>query len=322
MRDTNKHLSSRISSAFALKGRIGRMIKAGLTLLIAVSMLCFYFPAGAYAESKVKVKIGHAVTGENGLKGNKPGNQTGIETRTEDWSYSIIPSSGYHWKYVIRAKDHDLARAIAKHMKEICSNDKIGYDQNEPDCTTLYDEAKKKDWDITAVKKKCETTCSCAVSVCLNAEGVKVPKLWNTSNMKKDLMKTDLFECFETKDYTKSSKKLMTGDILIVPGKHTAVVIESDNPFTYKLTYLDEEGKTKVTEIEENKYVRINPNNSSEPTSLKMDSDKDITGEEAYLKDHVFKGWQKTGARSLTACYKPERQAMKVVTEKVKIKGK
>ena len=47
----------------------------------------------------------------------------------------------------------------------------------------------------------------------------------------------------------------------------------------------------------------------------------DITGEEAYLKDHVFKGWKKTGARSLTACYKPERQQMMVVTEKVKIKG-
>lgn len=291
-----------------------------MAVLIIVSLFSFCFPAGTYADSTAKVRIGHAVIGENGLKGNKPGNQTGIETRTEDWSYSIIPTNGYHWKYVLRAKDHDLARAIARHMEEICSNNKIGYDQNEPDCTTLYDEAKKKNWDIPAIKTKCETTCSNAVSVCLNAEGIKMPKLWNSSNMKKDLMKTDLFECFETKDYTKSSKKLLTGDILVTPGKHTAVVIESDNPFMCKLTYIDEEGNTAVTEIEENKLVHINPNNSTETTSIKMNKDRDITDREAYLKEHIFTGWKKTGTRSLTACYKPERQEMRPVTEKVKIR--
>jgi len=293
--------------------------RAMLAVLLMLALLCLCLPSGAYAESTPNVTIGHAVTGEKGLKGNKTGNQTGAETRTEEWSYSMMPGSRYHWKYVLRAKDHDLARAIAKHMKEICANDRIGYDQNQPDSTSLYDEAEKKDWKISKIKKKCETTCSNAVSVCLNAEGVKVPKQWNSSNMKKDLMATDLFESFDSKDYTRSSKKLVTGDILVAPGKHTAVVIESDNPFMCKLTYMNEEGVSAVIEAEENHFIRLNPNNSTETTSIKLDKDKDITAEEAQLKDHVFIGWQKTGSRSLTACYRPERQAMRPAAEKKQI---
>lgn len=293
-------------------------------LLIIVMTAFFAFaPYVVYAAHDPHVKIGHALRGEKGsLKGNKPGDQTGNEICIEDWSYSVFSASGYHWKYVLRAKDHDLARAVAEHMKEICSNDKIGYDQNEPDCTTLYEEAKKNDWDISGIRKKCETTCSDAISVCLNAEGVKISKTWNTSRMKQDLEKTGEFECFDSKDYTKSSKKLVVGDILLYPGRHAAVVVESDNPFMYKLTYLNKKGKTVSIEIEENKYVQINPNNSSEVRRIKMNGDLDISDEEAALKNHTFAGWEKTGTRTLTACYKPMRQKMKLVTEKVKITNK
>lgn len=297
-----------------------KMHKAFAVILVAAVMaFSLSAPAKVSAASSSKVKIGHAVSGEKGLKGNKPGDQTGSEVRIEDWSYSIFGTSRSHWKYVLRAKDHDLARAIAKHMTEICDNEKIGYDQNDPDCITLYDEAKAKGWDIKAIKKKCETTCSDAVSVCLNAEGVKVPKRWNSSKMKKDLLETDLFECLDTKDYAQSSKKLVPGDILIAPGRHTAVVIESDNPFTYKLTYSNAGGETIDMRLEEGVYITINPNNSNEPSRVKMDSDIDMTNEKAVLAGHIFVGWEKTGTRTLTACYKPERQIMRIKTDKVKI---
>lgn len=285
-----------------------------------MTCLFAFAPYDVYAAYDSQVKIGHALRGETGsLKGNKPGDQTGNEVCIEDWSYSVFSASGYHWKYVLRAKNHDLARAMAEQMKEICANEKIGYDQNDPDCTTLYDEAKKNDWNIAGIKKKCETTCSDAISVCLNAEGVKIAKRWNTSRMKQDLVKTGEFECFDTKEYTKSSKKLVTGDILLYPGRHAAVVVESDNPFTYRMTYKNRDGHTTKIEVEENTYVRLNPNNGSEPDNIRMDSDKDITDEVRVLRDHTFVGWKKTGRRTLTAFYKSERQKMKVVCEKVKI---
>ena len=125
-------------------------------MLLAANMFAsIAMPADVYAASP-KVRIGHAVIGEKGLKGNKPGDQKGNEVFVEDWSYSIFSSSGYHWVYVLRPKDHDLARAIAAHMVEICENKKIGYDQNTPDSGTLFDEAKKNDWDITRIKSGCD----------------------------------------------------------------------------------------------------------------------------------------------------------------------
>ena len=294
--------------------------KAFIVLILAAVIAVWAMPADSFAAGSA-VRIGHAVHGERGgLKGNKAGDYKGREVYIEDWTYSVLSVSRYHWKYVFRAKDHDLARGIASNMKAICSNDKIGYDQKSPDCTSLYDKAEAKDWDISAINSWCETTCSNAVSVCLNAEGVDIPKSWNTSRMKKDLMATDLFECLDAKEYVKSSRKLVLGDILLNPGHHTAVVVESDNPFTYTLKYIDPDGKDVEKQIEENKYIRINPNNSSEPVRVKMDSDRELTKEDAALKDHELTGWEATGSGTYTARFRPERQQMKISGEKVKIK--
>ena len=266
------------------------------------------------------VKIGHAVHGERGgLKGNKAGDYKGREIYIENWTYSAFSVSRYHWKYVFRARDHELAKAIASNMKAICRNDKIGYDQNSPDSATLYDKAEAKDWNISEINSRCETTCSNAVSVCLNAEGIDVPKYWNTAKMKQDLMDTGMFECLKAKKYVRSSEKLVVGDILLNPGHHTAVVVESDNPFTYTLTYKNTNGNTVGAQIEEGTYIQINPNNSSEPVRVKMDGNRELTEEEADLKGHVLAGWDEMSGGVFTARFKPERQQMDISGEKVKL---
>ncbi len=292
-----------------------------ITLMTLLALTCFpALPAVSYATSSSSVRIGHAVYGESGsLKGNKAGDRRGREVFVENWTYSVLGMSRYHWKYVLRCKDHDVARALAADMKAICANDNIGYDQRKSDNTTLYNEAKANGWNISGISNKCETTCSNAISVCLNAEGIKISKSWHTSRMRRDLVNTGMFECYKSDKYVKSPSKLVPGDILLKPGHHAAMVVESDNPFTYKLTYLNHEGKTAHARIEENKDVLINPNNSSEISYIKMDSDKNLAGEVPSLRNYKFIGWKKTGSRTFIACYKAEHQALKIRSKKVRI---
>lgn len=298
---------------------INRIIAAIVIVLLMAAAVVWTAPQSAYAAGSA-VKIGHAVHGERGgLKGNKAGDYKGREVYIENWTYSILGVSRYHWKYVFRAKDRDLAKGIARNMKAICKNNRIGYDQNSPDSTTLYDKAEDKGWDISEIDSKCETTCSNAVSVCLNAEGVNVPKSWNTSKMKKDLMATGMFVCLSKKEFVKSSEKLVEGDILLNPGHHTAVVVDSDNPFTYTLTYKNTDGKTVEELIEEDTYININPNNSTEPVRELMDENRELTEEDAALKDHVLVGWDVTDGNTFTARFRAERRPMKLTGEKVKL---
>ena len=301
---------------FSVVSRILSIVLTALLVLASFSMLSDV----SYAANSSGVKIGHAVYGESGrLKGNKAGDKNGREVFIENWTYSVLGMSRYHWKYVLRCKDHDIARNLAAHMKDICSNNKIGYDQRNSDCTTLYDEARANGWNIAGINNKCETTCSNAISVCLNAEGIEIPRNWNSGRMRRDLVETGMFECFKSDQYVKSAEKLVPGDILIKPGHHAAMVVESDNPFTYKLTYLNLDGKTVSARIEENEDVLINPNNSSKMVYIKMDSDKDLKDEEPSLRNYRFAGWKKTGPQAFMACYKAERQMLRLKTKKAKI---
>ncbi len=296
--------------------RIKRIMAAALMVLLAFSML----PAASYAKNPAGVRIGHAVYGERGsLKGNKAGDRKNREVFIEDWTYSILGGSRYHWKYVLRAKDHELARGIAANMKAICQNNNIGYDQNKPDCATLYDKASANGWDIAGISSKCETTCSNAISVCLNAEGVNVPRQWNTGRMRKDLMNTELFVCLSSKEYVRSYEKLVPGDILVKPDHHAAVVVESDNPFTYTLEYISPDGKKRTEEIKEDSDILINPNNSKNPYTIKMKSDIDLSGEKPELSNYELTGWTKTDSGCFMACYRPKEQTMKLKTEKKKL---
>lgn len=164
------------------------------------------------------VKIGHASIDERGkASGGVAGDQTGKEVCTREWYNKS-------WISVIRAKDSKIAEKIAKAMEAACANDKIGYDQSQR--TTLYTEAKAKNWDLSKITKACETDCSALVAVCVNAAGVTVSKDIYTGNEESALKNTGKFEVLKESKYLTSDAYLKRGDILLSNG-HTAVALSN-----------------------------------------------------------------------------------------------
>ncbi|MBR6414296.1 MAG: hypothetical protein IKS21_06780 [Oscillospiraceae bacterium] len=204
------------------------MTKKGLCSLLVAAFLIVsvfsVFPLKVFAASSVR--IGHASISENNSAEGAKGDQTGKEVFTRDW----YKDSSKPWVYVIRAKDPVVAEKIAVAMEQACANDKIGYGQS--DRTTLFTEAKKKNWKISAITTKCNTDCSALVAVCVNAAGIEVSKTMTTANEKNTLMNTGCFILFESSEYTGKDENLKRGDIILRPktstvGGHTVVVLSN-----------------------------------------------------------------------------------------------
>ena len=167
----------------------------------------------------MSIKIGHARSDENNRAwGGKAGDQTGRELVIQDW---------YHggWSAVFRAKDTLVANKIAIAAELACLNDNIGYNQGRR--TTLYEQAKKVNWDLSKVINKCECDCSSLVAVCVNSAGIKISKDMYTGNQKSLLLATGKFDLFTDIKYLIKPNYLQQGDILLCPG-HTAIVIHED----------------------------------------------------------------------------------------------
>lgn len=169
------------------------------------------------AQAASTVTIGHASISEHGTINGTKGDQTGKEVCKRSW-YSKP------WTVVIRPKNTKDAEKIAKAMEQACANNKIGYGQS--DRTTLYTQASKAGWNLSAIKTACNTDCSALVSVCVNAAGIKVSKDIYTGNEKKALLDTGKFTAYTSSAYTGSTKNLKRGDILLGSG-HTAIVLTS-----------------------------------------------------------------------------------------------
>ena len=162
------------------------------------------------------VIIGNARISEHGTVNGTTGDQTGKEVMTQQWS------SGGTWSYVIRPKSATVAAKIATAMAQACANNNIGYSQ--ADRLSLNMLAVKNGYNLAKVGK-CNCDCSSLVAVCCNAAGVKVPPTMYTGNELAVLKGTGKFTVYTSADYTKSDKKLHTGDILLRTG-HTAIVTQ------------------------------------------------------------------------------------------------
>ena len=277
-----------------------KTIASALLICLFAGLFCMNITVPAYADSGVK--IGQATNGEGGkLRGCKAGDQSGGEVSLSNWTYGRSSGSPFHWKYVFRAKDPEVARKLADSMKAAAANDHVGYDQNSPDRYSFYEEAQKLDWDIEAITTNCETTCASAVSVCCNAAGIPVPKLLYSEIVYKELMKTDAFDCLTDGMYTASSANLLPGDILCNPSTHTAMVVESPNPFIFEVNYNDEAGNDQTDYAEEGSTINLNLNNGTQAMSITADGKIDL---EEYNpdKDHYkFNGWEKVGENAYSA---------------------
>lgn len=166
----------------------------------------------------MSVMIGHASIDERGkASGGSAGDQTGKEVCVRGWYNKP-------WTAVIRSKSSKVAEKIAEAMEAACANNNIGYDQSQR--TTLFTQAKANNWNISAIKKKCETDCSALVAVCVNAAGISVSKDIYTGNEKSVLQATGKFDVHTERKYISSCNCLKRGDILLANG-HTAVVLSN-----------------------------------------------------------------------------------------------
>lgn len=175
------------------------------------------------------VKVGSARIDENGnARGGKAGDQTGKEVSTQDW---YKHSKG--WR-VFRCIDSTKASQIAWDMACACSNNNIGYDQSQRD--TLYNAAKKVDFNCSAVKTKCETDCSALVRVCCAYAGIMLPN-FRTPTEADVLLKSGYFKEMKGKKYTDSSDYLMKGDILVTKTQGHTVIVLSNGKYAIEDNY-------------------------------------------------------------------------------------
>lgn len=170
--------------------------------------------------SNYVVTLGHAVGDERGkVSGGAAGDQTGKEVRFQPW---YLRSQG--WTAVLRASDEVTAGMIADAMELAVRSPLIGYDQKQR--TTLFDAIKNLLFDIRLLRTPVETDCSALISVCCNYAGIKISKDMYTGNELDVLLRSGRLRAFFSDDYTKSSKFLRRGDILLGPG-HTAIVVNT-----------------------------------------------------------------------------------------------
>lgn len=165
----------------------------------------------------MKPKIVHAKLNESGyVSGGKAGDQTGNEVVMETM-YS------FEWQTVLRPLDKELADKIVENAKLAAQNENIGYDQ--PTRYSMYEQAKKHNFDFSKIDIPCATDCSQLVATVLIASGVNVSPYIYTWTMIDAITKTGKFAAFNYTSYA----DLRPGDILVTVVKgHTVIVVEAD----------------------------------------------------------------------------------------------
>ena len=157
------------------------------------------------------IKVGSARIDENSkTTGGTAGDQTGGEVSTQNM---YTHSKGW---YIIRAKSATHAKKLAERMKTACSNDHIGYDQNQRLGVITY-----------GIDTTTDTECDCSslVRECVIEATGTDPGNFTTSTEATYLSKTGLF--YDKLSYTSQSKTpVYNGDILVTKTKgHTVIVV-------------------------------------------------------------------------------------------------
>lgn len=163
------------------------------------------------------MRIGHASTGNN-----VPGDQTGKEVCVR--SYYSKP-----WTYVLRAKNPEIAEKIAVSCEKGCANQCIGYSQAKRN--TLRNQAVIANWDLSKIKADCDCDCSSFMTVCAESAGIRIPyngtNAPTTRTMESAFLSTGMFTKLTDSKYLNKSDYLMRGDILVVPGSHTVMILDN-----------------------------------------------------------------------------------------------
>lgn len=175
----------------------------------------------------MSVKIGHASIDENGkVAGGREGDQTTKEICVRDWYDKP-------WNVYLECTDDTLAKSAVEYMKQVCSEDGFGYDQNQRN--TGYVNIIKNGRKVKGAKG--EFDCSSLVSTCYNLAGITGLSVNNTTRtLRNALLKTGLFVEYQDSSHLMSGKFSKPGGIYLSEGHHVVMVVENkadkpQNPF-------------------------------------------------------------------------------------------
>lgn len=177
-------------------------------------------------NTNMAVKIGHAVGDERGSgRGGAAGDQNGKEVLFATWYKK-------DWDFIIRAKDPKVAEIMAITCEQGVENPYIGYDKGQRN--TILTEARKVNFNLSAIKTPCECDCSSFMCICAIAAGVPENKLYISGNLRATTtMKSafnklkDMFDIYTDTKYRTTDEYLKRGDIVVNVGSHTFMVLSN-----------------------------------------------------------------------------------------------
>ena len=165
------------------------------------------------------MRIGHASIDENkNTKGGASGDQTGKEV-------CIRSYSNKGWKYLLRYPDPKIAEKMATACETLCRNDCVGYDQNQRN--TLNRELKKIGYDYKKLTAQCETDCSAFMTVCAQCAGIDIFYSAGNAPHTRTMVSAFTDAGFDVKVPPFNQADFRRGDILVVPGSHTVMVLDN-----------------------------------------------------------------------------------------------
>lgn len=172
------------------------------------------------------MRIGHASIDENNkAKNGSAGDQTGKE---------VCIRSYYNkgWKYLLRYPDPKVAEKMAAACESICRNDCVGYDQNQRN--TLNRELKKIGYKYEQLTVPCETDCSALMTVCAQCAGIDIFYSNGNAPHTRTMVSAFTDAGFDVKVPPFNQADFRRGDVLVVPGSHTVMVLDNGSNVSEK----------------------------------------------------------------------------------------
>lgn len=165
----------------------------------------------------MSVLIGHASISEKGTINGASGDQTGKEVCTRSWYKKP-------WNVMLICTDRALAARAAQEMRHACTNNNIGYGQN--DRRTAYNSAVKNGG--TFKNASGNTDCSQLVAGCYILAGLSSlsPDCY-TGNLKQALLNTGKFKTYTDSAHLNSDAYAEIGAIYLKEGSHVVMALEN-----------------------------------------------------------------------------------------------
>lgn len=167
------------------------------------------------------IRIAHASISEHGTVNGSKGDQTGREVCIRNWW-------NFGYSYVLRVKNDQIRAKMIQNAIDGANNNNIGYSQ--ADRNSLHTLLRANGYNFKTVGR-CNTDCSAFITaICIGAGLTSLEYSGNaptTSTLKSALLNTGMFEIFTKSDLLNTDKNLLQGDILLAPGNHVVIALDT-----------------------------------------------------------------------------------------------